>query len=156
MIIEAVTFTGNFGYSFFFRNVCRLWGERETERQRERKRRACCKNHHHILFVASKDWGRACCARRTHNHHHHQSINPLSLSLSPPPPHHDKNKERPVELTIFILTDLPRVRIGSHLVIHFVGSRGTHPEAWFGLWWCKVGISMMFPLDHGVDKQGAH
>jgi hypothetical protein len=55
------------------------------------------------------------------------------LSLSPPPPHHDKNKERPVELTIFILTDRPRVRIGSHLVIHFVGSRGTHPEAWFGL-----------------------
>jgi hypothetical protein len=51
MIIEAVTFTGNFGYSFFFRNVCRLW----VERERERKGRACCKNHHHILFVASKD-----------------------------------------------------------------------------------------------------
>jgi hypothetical protein len=51
MIIDAVTFTGNFGYSFSS-EMCADFG---IEMERERERRACCGNHHHILFVASKD-----------------------------------------------------------------------------------------------------
>ena len=128
MMIERLTISENYGYSFLQECVQILVGER----LRISRAKACSGNNHHILFVASKDWGRACYARRTHNHHHeqrHQSYIPTMSKNT------QRKKKKPLRdcwvhqfLSCFCV---PCVTTWSHLVIHFVGLVG--PKSTFRL-----------------------